>query len=62
MHPLEIEIENIENEYKQGNLSKEERDYLLTEIQDVRAANECAGDEVMFRHIVSTCNILMSLA
>jgi len=62
MHPLEEEIENIDNEYKAGNLSKEERDHLLSEIMDVRAAQECAGDEVMFRHIVSTCNILISMA
>lgn len=62
MHPLEQEIENIDNEYKQGNLSQEERDHLLSEIRDIRAAEECAGDEVMFRHIVSTCNILISMA
>ena len=62
MHPLEDEIENIKNEYTLGNISQEERDYLLTEIMDVRAAAECAGDEVMFRHIVSTCNILISMA
>lgn len=59
---LEQEIENIDNEFQQGNLSKEERDHLLCEIRDIRAAEECAGDEVMFRHIVSTCNILISMA
>lgn len=62
MHPLEEEIENINNEYRLGNLSQQERDHLLGEIRDIRAAEECAGDEVMFRHIVSTCNILISMA
>ncbi len=61
MHPLEQEIQQISQAYQQGQLSAEERNYLLEQIRDIRVAQECAGNEVMFRHIVDTCNIAMSL-
>lgn len=62
MHPLEQEINMIATEFQQGNLSAEERNHLLSEIRDIRAAYECAGNEVMFRHIVQLCNVAMALA
>ena len=61
MHPLEQEIQQITQAHSQGQLSAEERNYLLEQIRDIRAAQECAGIEVMFRHFVDTCNIAMSL-
>ena len=62
MHPLEQEIQAITEQYQMGNLSVEERNYLLKEISEVRAAQECADNEQMFRYIVQACNIAMSLA
>jgi hypothetical protein len=62
MHPLEQEIQAITEQYQMGNISMEERNYLLNEIAQIRAAQECAGDEQLFRHVVQACNIAMALA
>ena len=62
MHPLEQEIQSIAEQYQLGNLSVEERNYLLNEIAQIRAAQECAGDEQLFRQVVQACNIAMALA
>lgn len=62
MHPLEQEIQSIAEQYQIGNLSVEEKNYLLNEIAQVRAAQECAGDEQLFRQVVQMCNIAMALA
>lgn len=56
-HPLIEEISNIEAAYQGGQLSLEERNYLLLEIRDIRAAQECAGNEQMFAYIVQAVNI-----
>ena len=61
MHPLELEIQEIAEQYKAGNLSWEERNWLLGEIRDIRAAQECAGNEVMFRYVVEACNMAISV-
>lgn len=61
MHPLEQEIQSITEQCQLGNISSEERDYLLTEIRDIRAANECAGNEQLFRYVVQACNIAMGV-
>jgi hypothetical protein len=61
MHPLAQEIEMITEQYRQGNLSLDERNYLLAEIKDIRAAQECAGNEEMFRYVVQACNIASSI-
>lgn len=58
---LEQEIVHIAEQCRLGNITTEERDYLLTEIRDIRAAQECAGNEVMFRHVVQACNIAMAI-
>ena len=62
MADLESVIEDIALEYAMGNITKEERDYMLTEVRDVRAAEECAGNEKMFRYIVEACNVAMAVA
>jgi len=41
MHPLEQEIQTIVEQCRMGNISEEEQNYLLQEIRDIRAANEC---------------------
>lgn len=61
MHPLEETINEIVLEYQMGNITQDERDYMLTEVRDIRAANECAGNEQMFRHIVNACNVAMAV-
>ena len=61
MHPLEQEINTITEECRLGNISVEEKNYLLAEIRDIRAAQDCAGNEVMFRYIVQACNIAMAV-
>lgn len=61
MHPLEQEIQAISEQYKMGNLSEEEKNYLLAEIRDIRAAQECAGNEQTFRYIVQACNIAIAV-
>lgn len=60
MHPLEEEIRSIAEQCVQGNITAEERDYLLQEIRDVRAAQAAAGNEVVFRYLVQACNYAMS--
>ena len=61
MHSLETEIQAINEQCQMGNISTEERNYLLTEIRDIRAAQECADNEQMFRYIVQACNVAMAV-
>jgi hypothetical protein len=61
MHPLEQEIQSITEQCQLGNISEEERNYLLTEIRDIRAEQECAGNEQLFRYVVQACNVAMYL-
>jgi hypothetical protein len=61
MHPLEQEIQAIVEQCQLGNISLEEQNYLLQEIRDIRAAQECAGNEQLFRYVVQACNIAMKL-
>ena len=61
MHPLEQEIQTIVEQCRAGNISEVEQNYLLQEIRDIRAANECAGNEQLFRYIVNACNMAMKL-
>jgi len=58
---LEQEIVHIAEQCSLGNITEEERNYLLSEIRDIRAAQECAGNEQLFRHVVQACNIAMKL-
>jgi uncharacterized coiled-coil DUF342 family protein len=61
MHPLEEEIRSIAAAFKNGELSLDESNYLLQEIRDIRAAQECADNEEMFRYIVQLCETVESL-
>lgn len=61
MTHLENEIQLIDQEYKLGNIGLEEKNHLLAEIRDIRAAQECAGNEQLFRHIVQCCNFAMAV-
>jgi len=61
MHPLEQEIQAIVEQCQLGNITAEERDYLLTEIRDVKAGITCAENEQLFRYIVQDWNAGMYL-
>jgi hypothetical protein len=61
MHPLEQEIQAITEQCQLGNISAEERNYLLQEIRDIRAAQECAGNEQLFRYVIQACNVAMAV-
>lgn len=58
---LATEMQTIEDAYARGDLSQEERDHLLTEICDVRAARETAGNEIAMRNIVAAAKILLAV-
>jgi hypothetical protein len=60
MNHLEVEIQTIIEQCQMGNISVDERNYLLQEIRDVRAAQECAGDEQVFRYVVQLCNVALA--
>lgn len=53
------EIFEIEQAYQSGKLSQDERQYLLSEMMEVRVAQECAGNEIALRHIINACSIIM---
>ena len=59
MHPLEQEIQAIVEQCQLGNINEEERNYLINEIRDVRAARECADNEETIRYIVQACNVAL---
>ena len=61
MHPLEQEVQYVTEQCRMGNITQDERNYLLTEIRDIKVAQECANDEMTFRIIVQACNVAMSL-
>jgi hypothetical protein len=61
MHPLEEEIQEITEEFKSGSITLEQRNWLLSEIRDIRAAQECAGNEIAFRYVVVACDIAMAI-
>jgi hypothetical protein len=61
MHSLEHEIQALNDAYEMGNIDRNERDYLLLEIRDIRAAQECAGNEQLARQIYQACNVAMAV-
>jgi hypothetical protein len=61
MHPLEQEIHNIEAAYRAGQLSVDERNYLLAEIRDIRIAQDCADNEEFARYLIQACNAIAAV-
>lgn len=61
MHQLEEEIQSIVAQCQAGNITEEEKNYLIQEIRDVRVAQECAGDEQSIRYVVQICNVALSV-
>jgi hypothetical protein len=58
---IATEMQSIEDAYSRGDLSSEERHYLISEIRDVRAAQICAGNEIAIRHLVQVCSVILSV-
>jgi hypothetical protein len=58
---IATEMQSIEDAYSRGDLSADERQHLILEIRDIRAAEICAGNEIAFRHLVQVCNLLAKL-
>jgi hypothetical protein len=52
----------IRENFEQGQLSREEYDYLLQEIASVRAQQELASDEIACRWIAAAAQALIALA
>lgn len=61
MHPLEQELQMIVAAFNNGDISQEEKDHLVREIRDIRAAQECADDEATFRMVVGACELALSV-
>ena len=59
---LANELLVIRENFEQGELSKEEYDYLLSEIASVRAQQELASDEIACRWIAAAAQALIALA
>jgi hypothetical protein len=58
---IATEMAAIEDAYSRGDLSSDERQHLIAEIRDIRAAEICAGNEIAIRHLVQVCNLLAKL-
>jgi hypothetical protein len=59
---LANELLVIRENFEQGQLSREEYDYLLQEIASVRAQQELASDEIACRWIAAAAQALIALA
>lgn len=52
----------IRENYEQGQLNKEEYEFLLQEIASIRAQQDLASDEIACRWIVSAAEALIAVA
>lgn len=59
---LAQELINIRDEYSSGHLTREEYDFLLSEIATVRAQQELASDEIACRWICAAAEAMLSIA
>ena len=58
---LAQELINIREQYDAGQLSREEYEFLVSEIASVRAQQELASDEIACRWIVAAATTMLSL-
>jgi hypothetical protein len=59
---LASELVSIGDSYARGDLNKEEYQFLLSEIAQVKAQQELASDEIACRWICSAAETMLSLA
>ena len=57
---LANELLVIRDNYEQGELTKEEYEFLLNEITEIKAQQQLANDELACRYIVSAAKVLLS--
>jgi uncharacterized coiled-coil DUF342 family protein len=57
---LANELLVIRENYETGQLSKEEYEYLVNEIAEIRAQQELATDEIACRWIVAAAKVMIS--
>jgi thioredoxin-like negative regulator of GroEL len=55
---LAAELEQIAQAYANGEISQEERDYLLAEVRDVKAAQVIADREVVIRQVYEAVSLI----
>lgn len=58
---LANELLLLADQYQNGELNRDEFNYLVQEIADVRAQQELAHDEIACRFIVDAATILLSV-
>ena len=56
------EMKAFHEDYVHGHLSKEEYEFLLSEIKDVRAALDLASDEETCRLVVAAAEAILAVA
>lgn len=61
MLDLEQEIQDIQNSFQQGELTMDERDILLTNIRDIKLAQQYAHDETVYRYLFRLCQAALLL-
>tara|TARA_B100001093_G_scaffold518842_1_gene605222 strand:+ start:2284 stop:2472 length:189 start_codon:yes stop_codon:yes gene_type:complete len=61
MDTLEKEIQEAKEGFEKKELTKEEFEYIIKEIKEVRTAEELAGDEIAIRRIVNICDVALSI-
>lgn len=59
---LANELLVIRENYEQGQLTKEEYEFLLQEIASIRAQQDLASDEIACRWIVAAAQALIAVA
>lgn len=59
---LAQELINIREHYEAGQLNRDEYEFLLSEIAQVKAQQELASDEIACRWICAAAEAMLSLA
>lgn len=59
---LAAELVSFREDYSRGDLSREEYEFLVSEVASVRAQQELASDEVACRWICAAAEAMLSLA
>jgi len=57
---LANELLVLADQFSSGQLNKDEYQFLVQQVAEVKAAQELANDEVAMRYIVEAANILIS--
>jgi hypothetical protein len=60
-HQLISELSEADRLYKSGEITREERDYIIAELRDIRAQAELAQEEVYLREFVQACSVAISM-